>query len=116
MSSTRRAEYAVVALLALATICALGFIVTYALFSPGDMPNALLGLSLGFCLIFIACALAVIGKLLVPNDELEDDYPQEHPDKQAEIVDTVHAAGSLITRKRLLPATDPAPRDRKSVV
>jgi quinol---cytochrome c reductase iron-sulfur subunit len=102
MNESRRAEYAVVALLCLATICAIGFIVVYAEFSPTKMPNTLLGLSLGLCLIFIASALAVVGKRLVPSEELEDDYPQDHPEQQAEVIETVHAAGSLITRKRLL--------------
>ena len=96
------AEFTVLALLALATLCAMGFIFVYAFFSPGGMPNALLGISLGLCLIFIASALLVVGKRLVPNDELEDDYPTEHPEKQAEVVEQLRTAGSLITRKRML--------------
>ncbi|MGH2835512.1 MAG: Rieske 2Fe-2S domain-containing protein [Solirubrobacteraceae bacterium] len=103
MNGTHRdTEFAVVALLVVATICAVAFIFVYAFFSPGGMPDELLGISLGLCLIFIACALALVGKQLVPNEELEDDYPQEHPEKQAEIIEQVHAAGSMITRKRLL--------------
>ena len=100
--SRRAAESIVVVLFAIATVCAIGFIFVYAFFSPGGMPNVLLGLSLGLCLIFIASALLVVGKQLVRSDELEDDYPAEHPEQQAEIVEQVHAAGSLITRKRLL--------------
>lgn len=101
-SGSRGAEFAVVALLLIATVCAIGFIVIYAAFSPGGMPNTLLGLSLGLCLIFIASALTVVGKKLVPSDELEDDYPQEHPEQQAEVVEQLHEAGRMITRKRLL--------------
>lgn len=96
------AEYIVVALLMIATLCAVGFMVTYAVFSPARMPNELLGISLGLCLIFIASAVAVIGKRLVPSEELEDEYPQEHPVAQQEVIETVHVAGSMITRKRLL--------------
>ena len=98
----RAAEYTVVVLFVIAIVCAIGFIFVYAFFSPERMPNQLLGISLGLCLIFIACALAVVGKRLVPNDELEDDYPEEHPEKQAEVVEQLHSGGSLITRKRLL--------------
>jgi ubiquinol-cytochrome c reductase iron-sulfur subunit len=98
----RGAEFIVVALLLIATVCAIGFIFVYGFFSPGAMPNELLGISIGLCLIFIASALLVVGKQLVPSDELEDDYPSEHPEKQAEVVEQLHQAGSMITRKRLL--------------
>jgi ubiquinol-cytochrome c reductase iron-sulfur subunit len=98
----RAAELIVVALLLIATVCAVGFIFVYAYFAPGAMPNTLLGISMGLCLVFIASALAVVGKQLVPDDELEDDYPSEHPDQQAEVVEQLHSAGTLITRKRLL--------------
>ena len=102
MKAARRAEFIVVALLLIATACAIGFIVVYAVFSPGRMPNALLGVSLGLCLIFIASALTIVGKRLVPSEELEGDYPHEHPEQQAEVVEQLHEAGSMITRKRLL--------------
>ena len=98
----RTAELTVLALLAIATLCAIGFIFVYAYFSPGGMPNTLLGISLGLCLIFIASALGIVGKQLVPSGEQEDDYPQEHPEKQAEVIEQLHQAGSMITRKRLL--------------
>jgi ubiquinol-cytochrome c reductase iron-sulfur subunit len=100
--SRRGTEFTVVALLLVATVCAIGFIFVYAFFSAGAMPTALLGTSIGLCLILIASALAVIGKQLVPSDELEDDYPSEHPEKQAEVIEQLHEAGSMITRKRLL--------------
>lgn len=100
--SRRGAEFAVLALMLLAIVCAVGFIFVYAFFGSGNMPNELLGISLGLCLVCIASALAIVGKRLVPNDELEDDYPSEHPEKQAEVVEQLHSAGSMITRKRLL--------------
>lgn len=101
-AAPRTAEYIVAALLGAATLCGIGFVVVYAVFAPGHLPTALLGLSLGLCLIFIAGALSVVAKQLVPNDELEDDYPDTHPIEQREIVEAVHDGGRLITRKRLL--------------
>ncbi len=98
----RRAENLVLALLAIATLFAIGFIVTYAGFSPTGMPNELLGICLGSALVFIAAAFAVVGKRLVVTEELEDDYPEEHPEQQQEIAEIVRESGSRITRKRLL--------------
>ena len=98
----RRAENLVLLLLAIATLFAFGFIVTYAEFTPGGIPNELLGICLGMCLLFIALALTVVGRRLVVTEEIEDKYPQEHPEEQREIVEIVHGSGSRITRKRLL--------------
>jgi len=98
----RRAENLVLAFLALAVVFALGFIVVYGQFSPHGMSNSLLGISLGGCLLWIALALTVVAKRLVVTEELEDDYPEEHPEKQREVAQIVHESGSRITRKRLL--------------
>jgi ubiquinol-cytochrome c reductase iron-sulfur subunit len=98
----RRAENVVLVLLGIAILFALGFVVTYAQFSPGDLPNELLGICLGMCLLFIGAALAVIAKRLVVTEELEDEYPVQHPEQQAEIEEIVHQSGSRVTRKRLL--------------
>ena len=98
----RRAENIVLVLLGIATLFAVGFIVTYAEFSPAGLPDQLLGLCLGMCLVFIGIALTVVAKRLVVTEELEDDYPTEHPQQQQEIVEMVHESGSRITRKRLL--------------
>ncbi len=98
----RRAENLVLLLLAIATLFAIGFIVTYAEFTPGGIPNELLGICLGMCLLFIALALTVVGRRLVVTEEIEDEYPQEHPEEQREIVEIIHESGSRITRKRLL--------------
>jgi ubiquinol-cytochrome c reductase iron-sulfur subunit len=89
-------------LLAIAILFALGFVVTYAEFSPGGLPNELLGICLGACLLFIGAALTVVSKRLVVTEELEDGYPEEHPDQQREITEIVQESGSRITRKRLL--------------
>jgi ubiquinol-cytochrome c reductase iron-sulfur subunit len=98
----RRAENAVLILLALAVLAAAGFIVVYAAYPARTMPNELLGLSLGLCLVFIGGAFTVVAKWLVVTEEVEEDYPDVHPQEQAEVVEIVHESGSRITRKRLL--------------
>jgi ubiquinol-cytochrome c reductase iron-sulfur subunit len=101
-SPERGAEIVVVMLLAIASLFAIGFIVTYAVFSPHRLPNALLGICLGMCFLFIAAAFAVIAKRLVVSEELEDEYPEEHPEQQQEVAEIIRQSGSRITRKRLL--------------
>ena len=96
------AETAVLVLLGLASLFAVGFVVTYAAFSPSGVPNELLGVCLGMCLVFIGAALGVFAKRLVVTEELEEDYPGEHPEQQQEIAEIVRESGSRITRKRLL--------------
>ncbi|HET6865478.1 MAG TPA: Rieske 2Fe-2S domain-containing protein [Solirubrobacteraceae bacterium] len=98
----RGAENVVLVLLGIASLFALGFVVTYAIFSPGGLPNELLGICLGMCFLFIAAALTVVAKRLVVTEELEDDYPEEHPRQQREVAEIIHESGSRITRKRLL--------------
>jgi quinol---cytochrome c reductase iron-sulfur subunit len=98
----RRAENLVLALLGVAALFALGFVATYAVFSPPALPNELLGLCLGLCLVFIGAALAVVAKRLVVTEELEDDYPEPHPRQQQAVAEIVQESGSRITRKRLL--------------
>jgi ubiquinol-cytochrome c reductase iron-sulfur subunit len=97
-----RAELVVLALLGLAALCALGFVVVYAMFGVTTLPNELLGLCLGLCFVLIAAALAVVAKRLVVSEQLEDDYPTAHPAEQSEVAEMVHEAGSRFTRKRLL--------------
>jgi ubiquinol-cytochrome c reductase iron-sulfur subunit len=98
----RRAETLVLVLLAIAVLWAIGFVVTYAEFSPRRLPNELLGICLGMSLLFIAAAFTVVAKRLVVTEELEDEYPEEHPEKQSEVAQIVHESGSRFTRKRLL--------------
>jgi ubiquinol-cytochrome c reductase iron-sulfur subunit len=100
----RRAENVVLVLLGLAVLSAIGFVVVYAEWSPVALPNELLGVCLALCLAFIGAALAVVGKRLVENEELEDDYPQEHPEQQQEVAAIVRSGGNRFTRKRLLLA------------
>ena len=96
-----RAELAAIVLLALSVVCAIAFVVFYAL---DRLPNQtqLLGGSLGLCLLFIAAALTVTAKKLVVNEELEDDYPvNEHPAEQETIARVVDESGSRLSRRRL---------------
>jgi ubiquinol-cytochrome c reductase iron-sulfur subunit len=98
----RRAENLVLVLLAIAVLFAVGFIVTYAEFTPSKLPSELLGITLGGCLVFIGLALTVFARRLVVTEELDDDYPQDHPEEQREVAEMVRESGSRITRKRLL--------------
>jgi ubiquinol-cytochrome c reductase iron-sulfur subunit len=101
-STERRAENWVLMLLGIAVLWAIGFVVAYAEFSPSQLPNELLGICLGGCLLFIAAALTVVAKRLVVSEELEEEYPSEHPEQQSELAQIVHESGSRFTRKRLL--------------
>jgi ubiquinol-cytochrome c reductase iron-sulfur subunit len=101
-SPQRGAENLVLVLLGVASLFALGFVFTYAMFGPDRLPNELLGICLGGSFLFIALALTVVAKRLVVTEELEDDYPEEHPGQQQEVAEIVHESGSRITRKRLL--------------
>ncbi|MGI8712604.1 MAG: Rieske 2Fe-2S domain-containing protein [Solirubrobacteraceae bacterium] len=98
----RRAENMVVVLLGIASLFALSFVAVYAVYSSARLPDQLLGISLGGCMLFIGAALTVVAKRLVVTEELEDDYPEADPEQQREIVEIVHESGSRMTRKRLL--------------
>ena len=98
----RRAETVVLILLGIAVLWAAGFVVTYAEFSPRRLPNELLGICLGMSLLFVAAALTVVAKRLVVTEEIEGDYPEEHPKEQSEVAQIIHESGSRFTRKRLL--------------
>jgi ubiquinol-cytochrome c reductase iron-sulfur subunit len=98
----RGAENLVLILLGIATLFAIGFIVTYAEFSALKVPNELLGVCLGGAFLFIALALAVVAKRLVVSEELEEEYPGENEEEQEKLVEIIHESGSRFTRKRLL--------------
>ena len=97
-----RAELAVLALLGLSSLCAIAFVVIYAL-DRLPASTQLLGLSLGFALVLLAAALIVAGKSLIPEEELVEEYPPpEHPHEQQLIVQSVDEAVDGISRRRLL--------------
>ena len=96
------AELGVLALLALSSLCAIGFIVVYAV-DAIPRQTQFLGLSLGLALLLLAAALIVAAKELVPEEELLDEYPPpQHPHEQELVGQLVDDAGDGITRRRLL--------------
>jgi ubiquinol-cytochrome c reductase iron-sulfur subunit len=96
------AELLVAALLVLAAICGAGFVVAFAVTDPASHQTQYLGLALGLCLVFLAAAAIVFSKRLVLDEDVEEDYPEPHPQEQAEVREIVRESGSRITRKRLL--------------
>jgi ubiquinol-cytochrome c reductase iron-sulfur subunit len=101
----RRAETWVLILLALASLCAVAFIVIYAVGAFGQAHRTqYLGVAIGLALAFIAAALIVTSKRLVVSEENEDEYhePPGSPEEQEAVVQIVAESGSRMTRKRLL--------------
>ena len=97
------AELVVVVLLLCAAACAIAFVVIYAIQSLDDQTQ-LLGLSLGLCLALLSAALIVTSRHLVAVEEVEEEYPQEHPEEQENLERIIRESGSRVTRKRLLTA------------
>jgi ubiquinol-cytochrome c reductase iron-sulfur subunit len=94
-----RAELAVLALLGLSSSAAIAFVVVYAL----SAQTQLLGLAIGLALVFLAAALVVAGKELMPEEELTDEYPaDERPPAQETVAQLVDDGVGSITRRRLL--------------
>jgi ubiquinol-cytochrome c reductase iron-sulfur subunit len=97
-----RAERVVLALLGLSSLCALGFVVVYAL-DRLPAQTQLLGLALGLSLLALAGALIVAGKRLVPDEELAGEYPPAaHPAEQDAVEQLVDEGVDGISRRRLL--------------
>jgi ubiquinol-cytochrome c reductase iron-sulfur subunit len=97
-----RAELAVLALFGAAALCAVAFVVVYAL-DRLPAQTQLLGLTLGLSFGFLAAALILIAKRLVVTEELEEPYPvPAHPEEREEVVQMVEESGSRFTRKRLV--------------
>jgi ubiquinol-cytochrome c reductase iron-sulfur subunit len=100
--SSPQAELAVAALLVAATVCAVAFVVVYAL-DRLPRQTQFLGLSLGLAFGFLAAACVVTAKRLVVSEELEEDYPlPAHPEQVESLEQLVAESGERITRKRLL--------------
>jgi ubiquinol-cytochrome c reductase iron-sulfur subunit len=97
-----RAETAVLALLGLATLSAVGFVTVYAIESI-PRQTQFLGLTLGLALAFLAGACVVVARRILPDEEIEHDYPPlEHEPEQGEIVRIVDESKDAFTRRRLL--------------
>jgi ubiquinol-cytochrome c reductase iron-sulfur subunit len=96
------AELAVLALLGLSSLCALGFILLYAFGDSVPNETQLLGAAIGLAFLFFAAALIVVGLKLVPTEEIAEAYPpQEHPGEQQVIAELVEESGTRFTRARL---------------
>ena len=99
---SRGAETAVIVLLALAALCAIAFVVFYAVSSLAGQTQ-LLGLTLGGSFALIAAALIVTSKRLIVTEENEEDYPEVGtPEEQKAVVQVVEESTDRLTRKRLL--------------
>jgi ubiquinol-cytochrome c reductase iron-sulfur subunit len=97
-----RAELAVAVLFLAAGLCATAFVVVYAL-DRLPAQTQLLGLCLGLAFAFLAAALLLLGKRVVPTEELEEDYPPPaHPEEREAIEQIAAESGDAITRRRLL--------------
>jgi ubiquinol-cytochrome c reductase iron-sulfur subunit len=101
-ATSGRAEWAVLLLLGASSLSAIAFVVVYAIDSISAQTQ-LLGLTMGLALLFLAAALVVVGKELVPEEALVDEYsPPEHPEEQETIEQLVEEGVDGITRRKLL--------------
>jgi ubiquinol-cytochrome c reductase iron-sulfur subunit len=96
-----RAEIVVAALLGLAALAAIAFIVVYAVDRIPDQTQYL-GLALGAAFGFLAAALIVTGRHLVVTEELEGEYAEPEPEAAARVAQIVTESGSHLRRRRLL--------------
>ena len=96
------AELAVLALLGLSSLAAVGFILIYAFADSLPAVTPLLGATIGLAFLFLAAALVVVGLKLVPTEEIAEEYPpHEHPGEQQVIAELMDESGTRFTRKRL---------------
>jgi ubiquinol-cytochrome c reductase iron-sulfur subunit len=95
------AEMAVLLLLGLSSLSALGFILVYAFADSLPHVTQLLGAALGLAFLFLAAALIVVGLKLVPTEEIAEDYPPlEHEHEQQVIAEIADESGTRFTRSR----------------
>jgi ubiquinol-cytochrome c reductase iron-sulfur subunit len=98
----RRAESLLLVVLGAVTLCAVAFIVLYAVADVAHRTQWL-GLTLGAALALLALACVVISRRLVVTEELAHPYPElEHPDEVGEVEEIVAESGSRFTRKKLV--------------
>jgi ubiquinol-cytochrome c reductase iron-sulfur subunit len=96
------AELAVLALLGLSSLSALGFILIYAFADSLSDETPLLGATLGLAFLFFAAALVVVALRLVPTEEIAEEYPpHEYPGEQQVIAELVDESRTRFTRARL---------------
>jgi ubiquinol-cytochrome c reductase iron-sulfur subunit len=98
--STPRRELVAVALLLLAAVCAVGFVVVLL-----ALPHhtQLLGATLGAALLFGGAALAYASKRVVPQEQAMEERPElGHPDARPSVRRTLRGAADGVSRRRLL--------------
>jgi ubiquinol-cytochrome c reductase iron-sulfur subunit len=95
------AELAVLALLGLSSLSAVGAILVYAFGKSIPNETQFLGTALGLAFVFLAAALIVVGLRLVPTEEVAEEYPpHEHPYEQQVIAEVIDESGTRFTRSR----------------
>jgi ubiquinol-cytochrome c reductase iron-sulfur subunit len=95
-------ELLVLALLGVASLAAVAFVVVYAL-DRLPAQTQFLGLSIGVAFASLSAALILIGHRLVPQEELSEVYPEpEHRHEQQDVLEIVGESGNRFTRGRLL--------------
>jgi ubiquinol-cytochrome c reductase iron-sulfur subunit len=97
----RRAESIVLLLFGGVTLCAVAFIVFFAIDRLGHQTQWL-GLALGLAFALLTLACIVIARRLVVTEELAEPYPQDHPDQVDTIDEILDESGSRFTRRRLV--------------
>src|SRR5215210_7891289 len=77
-------ELAAAAAFGFASVCAIAFVVVYAL---DRLPahTQLLGLCLGLSLASIAVAFLILAQGILPEEELEDTYEETRPEAQLKL-------------------------------
>jgi ubiquinol-cytochrome c reductase iron-sulfur subunit len=98
--ANRRAETLVALLLVLAALCGFGFTAAYV---AAWHHNWLLGLTLGGCLALLAVALALAGKLVVPQETSVEERGLLLKEAEVEeVADMIEEGGEGISRRALL--------------
>jgi ubiquinol-cytochrome c reductase iron-sulfur subunit len=96
-----RAELVVLALLGLAAVAAVGFVVAYV----DGADNQLLGATLGGSLVLLAVAFIVAAERLVAHEEAAMEVPDHgHYQDRADVEEIVRDSGEGLSRRRLLGA------------
>ena len=96
-----RAELLALALLLVTALCAVTFLVLYAIDGLSHRTQWL-GLALGAALLALAAAFTVGAKRLVVDEDVAEDYPEPEPSAQEDLRQIGRESGGRITRKRLL--------------
>ena len=94
-------ELIVVGFLLAAAALAVAFVVLYAVGGISGQTQ-LLGIALGGALLCLAVAFIVAAERLVVTEEIEEPFPEPHPQDQQTVTQIVEESGSRLTRKKLL--------------